>query len=654
MASLAFVGGLGLICLGLGMPIVNRCDRAALLSILERCLIAFGTGALIIQLCIWGLGSYRLSASSMWGLMLICGLVALWRLVQLPWRPWAAALKLRVVRLGQNRIDLGFAFIFVALCANTLIAGLAPPADYDGLNYHLTLPKRDIEFGRILQPDAVNYINDLFPAFMGHFNRLALATVGDTAAQVFHGFFGIITAGGIYCLVRRARFGGRAGLIAGILFLSTRTIVWEAGTSHNELALSAYTILAVILIAVWIEHPRWGLAVLFGLMGAAAVYVKYLALPLAFALALSVAPRMFESKTRFYQIIVGFMLAALIFTPFMIRQYILTGNPISPLFPDIFSDDPSFRLGEHLAFGAGTVGLDRNLTGLVQSFWEAFVHPAKFDGFQLGAPVFLMFMPLVIIRWRNLKPLIPAAIVMLVYYVVWFFFLSQQVRFLIPIIPIMCVFAAVGFVAGIEALKPKRWARGLFGGVFAMALTVQAMYVGVYAMLRGPVIFGRMDIETYLTTTPSMDGAMYQSCRYLTDNLKPSEQFISFSGLHSYYCPQAAAVYNAFNDERPPIPLILAIKFDAYPKYSAAVLADKMVASNVRFVLIRFMAQAHLLKFRWGDMISPLLPALTPMFRGKNAAIYDAHEIVQALRSAAASPGMMKQPTGLDLPQSAN
>ena len=183
--NIVFVLGFLIATVACGLQFTLRLNNRIALPPVEWLLTAFGVGALGLAFIIWAIGLFSYSPISMW---LICGFWSVGAIFSI----YDLQEKLKVVFRDWQKPEihwLGWVAIS-AIVVTTLFAGLAPPADYDGLNYHLLLPRRDLEFGRILTIPN-DRVFDAFPALAEMHFRLALATVGDRSAQMIHGLFGL-------------------------------------------------------------------------------------------------------------------------------------------------------------------------------------------------------------------------------------------------------------------------------------------------------------------------------------------------------------------------------------------------------------------------------------------------------------------------------
>jgi len=211
-----------------------------------------------------------------------------------------------------------------------------------------------------------------------------------------------------------------------------------------------------------------------------------------------------------------------------------------------------------------------------------------------------------------------------VYFVLWFFLLSQQVRFLLPVAPLLCFAAAVGAVAMWQIVRPSAVARAGFVVVAVLLALGQAAYLGATVMMRAPVILGLMDVTNYFTRVPTIQGSNYVPCRYITERLKPGETYMLAVTLRSYYCPQAA---------------IVAIDTNVAPREIANAMAEK----RVRYLFVQTANERRNnpdgttsrgeidLPTLLGPVVARALTRTTPVFRDEFTAIYDAKELRDAL-----------------------
>jgi hypothetical protein len=118
-------------------------------------------------------------------------------------------------------------FILIIICIILiifLIIGFSPPIDIDSLNYHLTLPKKDIEYGKII----INGWNEseYMPMFLENFLWLFLLFGNETIGQQFNFFIIIFNSLIIYLICEKLKLKKNIGLLAVLFFLLIKGNMW--------------------------------------------------------------------------------------------------------------------------------------------------------------------------------------------------------------------------------------------------------------------------------------------------------------------------------------------------------------------------------------------------------------------------------------------
>ena len=636
---------------GAGWLPVAWLDRTRRLAVGERLMAAFVLGCLFNYFYIFFVGPFRLDLYAVGGealLLLIPALVG--------WRAMArdgalAAIAGVAADLCRTRLELVLGLAAGLLGLATFLQGLAPPNDYDSLMYHLSMPLFDVERGHVefVWERALHHA--FFPAFTSNLSRTALVLGDGGTAQLFHGLLGLM--GGLGAAMLAHRMGGSraVALFAALIFLSTRMVIWQMGSAETDTPLGALSMLVLLVYLAWRQEGGWRLAALFGLTIAAVALTKLTGLAVAVILGLVMLYDVFfKHRMTFAQAAVGPTVAMLCLLPHLIKVYLATGNPVYPAVNGLFNPEQPNRLaGLTELYGTG-----RGLIDLLIGPWTVSVMPMHYyDGMVLGAPVFLALAPLLLLaptaerrRWG-----VPLFFIAL-FFPLWFFGMSQQVRFLGPILPVLAAIAAAGVHAawraseGWKPLRPALWA-----GVGVLGVN-QAMFAGIYALLRLPVAVGLMTPAAYHAKTPTMNGADYAPCTYVREHLRPGEKVFSNTGrFYSYYCPQTAAVWMYFPDERkwwltatePPemgleefvgrlekgnFAYFITTKAVEYRRDTSS--TDHGAQTNVSGKSSVETLDPSTLRF--GSYLAPVFAALTPVVEDRFTAVYDGGQVMRRLR----------------------
>ncbi|MBI4969599.1 MAG: glycosyltransferase family 39 protein [Rhodospirillales bacterium] len=638
LVALGFALGLGLVLVGLGWRIVVPLDSAGVLSDFERALCAFLIGTLVLYFAVMAVGHWRFDRVSMGGIGLVLVALALpgWR--AMPWRRMGLSLRRLFLAAGEDWRLAGLLGLLALTLVVSYVQGLAPPNDYDSLMYHLALPRFNLEQGNLDPPFGHRLPNVLFPHLVTNISRFALALMGEGATQPSVGLFGIAACAGTALLARRMAMSAAISLAAALIFLTTRVVIWEIGTVEVDLPLAAMATAALIVFLAWRGRPHTGLIVLFGLLLGSGFAIKYQGGLVGFAFAPALIWAWFAYPRQRWALCLAPLISVLTFVPHMAEDYRWTGNPVFPLYNALFvKDSPPFYTDYNLTYGTGRGWLD-----LLTEPWSLSVAPMQhFDGMILGAPILLALAPLALLGMSAIRHRGIVLTWIGAYYVLWFFVQSQQVRFLLPILPALAVFAAFGARRLALVGQPSQTMRGAFLVLLGLLAANQALFVGVYAALRLPPALGLMSPEAYHERTPTLTGANYRTCRFISDHLLAGQRYLSFLGPHSYYCPQAAAIMSLFEDENRTW-----LTTRPAPKISFENFIARLEQAKIRFVIVPTGGEnrrnetgvpvpvaVNFDEHRFGPFVAPILTDLTPIATERFSAVYDGSQILERLRS---------------------
>lgn len=362
------------------------------------------------------------------------------------------------------------AMILAALaCAGSLVTALAPPTAGDALCYHLELPKAflaDHALGHL--PDSEN---STYPLLVEMWFLWGLALDGGVAAQLVHWGLGMLLILASVVLATPIVERPWAWIVGAIVAL-VPGVTNQMTAPLNDVALAAFTTLA--LAAWWRgtvggESRRW--FVLAGVAGGAALSTKYLAALFAVAVGVAAAWSIVCDRRRCRVIVEGtavvLTVALSVSGVWYLRAARHRGNPVYPFFSEVLGSDAA---GAHETLPESKSPLGRNPVGLATAAWHVTMHPERFGGrgHQLGA-LFLAAVPGIVLT-RRLRGLGMISATALAYCVAWYL-LRQNVRFLLPVVPLLAVIVVWVWM---EMSRFPRLARWMAGGAFAMILAVGA------------------------------------------------------------------------------------------------------------------------------------------------------------------------------------
>jgi 4-amino-4-deoxy-L-arabinose transferase-like glycosyltransferase len=362
--------------------------------------------------------------------------------------PGACRIAERAVPLPtcRRRRALPWLALIVVGLGYGLVAALSPEKEYDALWYHLNLPRIWLDAGHPV--DLIEEYISLYPLTWELMFAAGMTLGGVVGAKLLH-FACLPLLGLVVWHTARRFFPGVSAAAAVAFVVTTPTVLWESSTAYIDLALALHAAAACYALARYAEQGEraWGgvAALQFGLAAA----TKHLGVIMAIvALALYV---FWGSRVRHSMrqalgraLVIG-LVAAVVPSPWYVRSWIASGNPVFPEMFGVFGASPPERWDaateQSLDKFKARFGMGRTPGDLATLPWDVTVHGASFGG-ALG-PVFLVLIPglLCVRRLRRGVPWLAAGIVS--YVAVWASPISSyQLRFLVPIVPALALLAA--------------------------------------------------------------------------------------------------------------------------------------------------------------------------------------------------------------------
>ncbi len=235
-----------------------------------------------------------------------------------------------------------FAVAFGLHIAWVVLLASVPPVSRDAMTHHLAVPRLWIERGLLAELPEISF--SYYPQLLDILYMLPLYAGVDFAAKYLHFAFALMTAAIIFLFVRR-RIGAAWGALAGLMFLTIPVILKLSVTVYVDLGLIFFSAGALFAMVLWLEDTerfKWlliaavcsGFALSTKYSALISFFVMSLALPLFFLKDSGRDVRAQANAVKFGAIFV--IVSLLVFSPWMIRNASLTGNPIYPLLQGVF------------------------------------------------------------------------------------------------------------------------------------------------------------------------------------------------------------------------------------------------------------------------------------------------------------------------------
>lgn len=445
--------------------------------------------------------------------------------------------------------------LLVLVSALALLMGflgaLAPPFLGDDMVYHLSAPKAYIAHHRIVE--IPHNIYTYFPMAAEMLYTLAMLLKDDVLAKLIHYLFGLLSAIAIYRYAKQIRLERRSALLASAFFCTVPTVWYiSAWTAYVDLALAFFLTTALFAYIESYRSPRRIWPAVSGLSLGFALGTKFTALYMVpvflLGLAIREAARQGERSAgeTLKNILLPVILCLLVPSPWYIKNIYYTGNPFFPFFLDIIPTREvagwdAERARNYLAMLGRYGGPEKSVGDYLLLPWNLtvnakFVAPRFFDG--IIGPVFLMILPaFFLLRGRLAKEVRIIVYFGALYFAFWAFS-SQQVRFLVPLLPSLSLAGAWA----VESLTAARRAepaapalmRRCLSALVVLALLANLLTIAYYFSSYNPLSYvaGLESRRDYLAKRLDY----YELYEFINKNLpRESKIFLVDTGNFTYY-----------------------------------------------------------------------------------------------------------------------
>ena len=405
-----------------------------------------------------------------------------------------------------------------------LLEGLSPPADADTLAYHFALPKAFLSEGGLFFVHRA--VDGSIPLLIQMTYVPALALGGETALTLWTMVTGWMAPAALYVICRRF-IDRRWSLISALILLTTPAVLYGAGSGQIEVRMSLFVLFCVMIIADGWDRFDLGHAIAIGLAAGFLMGSKYTGL----LLAASVAPAVLLVERRFRPLLLAAAVGVLAGGQWYLWNWIHTGDPVYPMlfglveYRDGVTWDTAHADAVSSMFASDIAVPDNFLWLFGYPFYAMLSGNDTFEASRTGFGPFLLFIaPIAAIgawRFRHRipnSPLISAALIAVVFYLLWFFLgPSQRVRHLLPVYPllVLCMVAASYRWAAAGQIRPLALAA-------AATLVIQFAGQGVFSVnyLRHHV--SGESRQTFLERNVSM----YALVDWINTNLDPGDRVL--------------------------------------------------------------------------------------------------------------------------------
>ena len=489
----------------------------------------------------------------------------------------------------QRLVLIAVALLHVLTIGALLVMAAVPPVSRDALTHHLAIPKLYLAHGGLVELPDIPF--SYYPMNLDLLYLIPLAFGNDILPKYIHLLFGVLTAALIYnYLIRRT--GYLWGLCGSLLWLSTPMVARLSAEVYVDLGLGFFSMAAICALLRWSEaRGRKRDLIWAGLWCGLALGTKYNALLVLAILALIIPfiyirlkmkpdtdiatpatgllaynPTPVANRTialkgggALVSAVILVTVALTVFAPWMIRNTVLTGNPIYPMMDsmfnpgDIHAKDNWSRTSTMVQENSNTLTVRRLV------FKESFGYiallplrifyegrdddPRYFDG-RLN-PFLLVFIIGAVGFWRaanrRLKTERWVWFAFALLFVLMAIFLAPvRIRYLLPVVPALIVLTIIGIYNASALINALRRPVARWTGFLALTLVVLAMFglnadyiVKRYHHLEPwDYLRGRISRDAYIAKRRPE----YPLVQYANTSLAPDASILAlFLGQRRYY-----------------------------------------------------------------------------------------------------------------------
>lgn len=455
-----------------------------------------------------------------------------------------------------------------AFLTGMFLLAATPPYDRDSLIHHLAIPKLWITEGGFYEMPWAPF--SYYPMNIELIYLACLLLGSDLMPNFVHLCFAIATGLIIYSYVSR-RLGKNYALLGLLIWLSTPAVIRFGTSAYIDLGLSFLISLVIYFLLTLMEgevRVKWVLLLLSLFTGLAlgSKYTALITLPFFVGWLLLVMNRRFGQVMAAKYTATYLVLALLIASPWYLKNFALTGNPVYPLSvhlggpqspqrelrtsEDSISDrlekvSPRLEVGGYTLLQRRFVYSENPLEILtvpLRMFWQGKDDSAQFFDGVLN-PVYLLFLPFFWLDRRFRKSLLVLLLFAWFFIFIVFFLKGMRIRYVLPALPPLLIVNLFGLRALISRISNP--VRSLVIACIVVSVGVNFHYLWVRMNFVKPWL--------YLASYESRDEFLgrlvgsYRPIQWVNANLpKDARVLFIMVGHRGYYCERAYQLVPGF------------------------------------------------------------------------------------------------------------
>ena len=452
-----------------------------------------------------------------------------------------------------------------------------PPVSRDALTHHLFVPRLYIEHGGIFEIPSIPF--SYYPMNLDLLYIVPLYFGNDIIPKYIHFAFALLTAWLIYNYLK-TRMSRIYGLLGSLFFLSVPIIVKLSITVYVDLGLMFFTTASLMLLFRWLEsNYKIRYLIIAGFCCGLAAGTKYNGLISMFLLSLFTPILYIRSRKKRDQVnrkAIGFALIFVIaslatYSPWLLRNYVWTGNPIYPLHDSLFNhqakhlpdngsaqkENNSSSIIEKITNHRSSVFASRKIL-YHETWWQALLLPVRFffqgqdDNpryFDGKLNPFLFILPFFAFLKKSSDQAQLEKYTLLAFSVLFFFFTffqeAMRIRYIVAIVPSLVLLSMAGLHNILTSVNNSRFFQsGRKREVLVLVIvTIMLGYNGMYIFQQiqrvQPLSYirGKISRDQYISRFRPEYPVIQYANKYIGADAKVLCLFLGNRGYYMHFKP---------------------------------------------------------------------------------------------------------------------
>jgi hypothetical protein len=355
-----------------------------------------------------------------------------------------------------------------------------------------------------------------------------------------------------------------SGYLGAAIFLVSPLVMMELSAALVDLGVTFFFLLSLYLVLEWSESKNHDYRVLIvaGIFGGMTAGIKYqgvmslvsLGVAVLILILISKNKQSTERKSRVISLLSFLVPAFLVILPWLVKNVIITGNPVYPNLYSIFGGkDWSAELASNMSKWLGSMGMGKSPLDFLALPWRITMRGYYFYETFAGiiTPFFFFPLPLLLFIRKSRKIAIILLIIGLVNLFLWFLG-SQQVRFLLPGLAVCALLSGVAI-----GETSKRFIRASQGRnittiiiLFLICATAIISEPKDFWLLENRifVVFSDTDESEYLQYQSGIDN--HKMIEYINENLPQDSKILMLFDNRTLYLERPWIVDGTFEVSR--------------------------------------------------------------------------------------------------------